>query len=259
MAYGGGAVGAAGGLDALYTGSAPGYRKKRLEPMMKKLGQGARQGGDPGGSPFPVSITPRGGPMQAAVARGTLDSGAYLHAVQALNQARMADQSIGVPGIGGPPGIPGFKAPPLPGGGAPPPGGGGLFGYDPGMAGYFAVQALQQLGLPTAWAAPTSATWDILGGANGVPGETYAGFGPYASGADLTRGTHADNPNSSAYGIFQALTNLHDVGQGYLSGDPLAQFLWGFNYIDDRYGSPWAAWDFKSMWDKPSGPDGYWY
>lgn len=51
----------------------------------------------------------------------------------------------------------------------------------------------------------------------------------------------ADNPTSSAYGIPQALTSVHDVGRAYLAGDPRAQILWGLRYIANRYGSPTAA------------------
>lgn len=53
--------------------------------------------------------------------------------------------------------------------------------------------------------------------------------------------TSADNPTSSAYGIPQAMTSLHNVGDKYMSGDARAQIMWGLNYIKDRYGNPSAA------------------
>jgi murein DD-endopeptidase MepM/ murein hydrolase activator NlpD len=62
--------------------------------------------------------------------------------------------------------------------------------------------------------------------------------------------TTADNPSSSAYGIPQALTDLHDMPPGYGdgdhpgSGDPKVQIAWGLNYIKGRYGDPNKAWDF---------------
>lgn len=54
----------------------------------------------------------------------------------------------------------------------------------------------------------------------------------------------ADNPTSSAYGIPQALTELHDLPAGYLT-DAETQIRWGLGYIRDSYGSPCSAWGFK--------------
>lgn len=61
--------------------------------------------------------------------------------------------------------------------------------------------------------------------------------------------TNADNPTSSAYGIPQALTQLHGLGQAYMR-NPQVQIAWGLNYIKDRYGNPNKAWDFwqKNHW-----------
>ncbi len=58
--------------------------------------------------------------------------------------------------------------------------------------------------------------------------------------------TDADNPSSSAYGIPQALTQLHGLGPKYMK-DPRTQINWGLNYIAGRYGTPAKAWDF---WQK---------
>jgi hypothetical protein len=55
--------------------------------------------------------------------------------------------------------------------------------------------------------------------------------------------TNADNPSSSAYGIPQALTSLHHLGDKYKT-DPRTQILWGLNYIAGRYGNPQSAWKF---------------
>jgi hypothetical protein len=55
--------------------------------------------------------------------------------------------------------------------------------------------------------------------------------------------TNADNPTSSAYGIPQALTELHNLGDKYKT-DPRTQILWGLNYIAGRYGTPANAWKF---------------
>ena len=54
----------------------------------------------------------------------------------------------------------------------------------------------------------------------------------------------ADNPTSSAYGIPQALTELHDLPADYLTSAE-AQIRWGLEYIQDSYGSPCSAWEFK--------------
>ena len=48
---------------------------------------------------------------------------------------------------------------------------------------------------------------------------------------------HADNPTSSAAGLFQKMTNLHGPLEPTIEG----QIMWGLNYIKDRYGSPSQA------------------
>ncbi len=55
----------------------------------------------------------------------------------------------------------------------------------------------------------------------------------------------ADNPTSSAYGIPQALTQLHDLPADYNTSAE-AQIRWGLGYIEDTYGTPCSAWSFKS-------------
>jgi hypothetical protein len=54
----------------------------------------------------------------------------------------------------------------------------------------------------------------------------------------------ADNPTSSAYGIPQALTSLHDLPADYMTSAE-AQIRWGLDYIDRAYGTPCNAWAFK--------------
>ena len=54
----------------------------------------------------------------------------------------------------------------------------------------------------------------------------------------------ADNPTSSAYGIPQALTELHELPADYMTSAE-SQIRWGLDYIADSYGSPCAAWEFK--------------
>lgn len=55
----------------------------------------------------------------------------------------------------------------------------------------------------------------------------------------------ADNPSSSAYGIPQALTQLHDLPADYMTSAE-AQIRWGLEYIQDTYGTPCSAWSFKA-------------
>ena len=54
---------------------------------------------------------------------------------------------------------------------------------------------------------------------------------------------HADNPHSSAYGIPQALpgSKMASAGDDW-ANNPVTQIKWGLGYIQDRYGSPCAAW-----------------
>lgn len=56
---------------------------------------------------------------------------------------------------------------------------------------------------------------------------------------------NADNPNSSAYGIPQALPGkkMAIIADDWKT-NPQTQIKWGLKYIDERYGSPCEAWDF---------------
>jgi len=57
---------------------------------------------------------------------------------------------------------------------------------------------------------------------------------------------HADNPNSSAYGIPQALpgSKMSSAGPDW-QNNAETQIRWGLNYIKERYGSACSAWSFK--------------
>lgn len=57
--------------------------------------------------------------------------------------------------------------------------------------------------------------------------------------------TDADNPTSSAYGIPQALTQLHELPADYMTSAE-AQIRWGLEYIQGSYGTPCSAWSFKA-------------
>lgn len=58
---------------------------------------------------------------------------------------------------------------------------------------------------------------------------------------------HADNPNSSAYGIPQALpgSKMSSAGSDW-SSSAETQIRWGLGYIKDRYGTACSAWSYKS-------------
>ncbi len=56
----------------------------------------------------------------------------------------------------------------------------------------------------------------------------------------------ATNPSSGAYGIPQALpgSKMATVGSDWRT-NPATQIIWAIGYMEDRYGSPCAAWSFK--------------
>jgi hypothetical protein len=56
----------------------------------------------------------------------------------------------------------------------------------------------------------------------------------------------AQNPSSGAYGIPQALpgSKMATAGDDWQT-NPATQIRWGLSYIDSRYGTPCAAWQFS--------------
>jgi hypothetical protein len=58
---------------------------------------------------------------------------------------------------------------------------------------------------------------------------------------------HATNASSGAYGLVQALpaSKMSTAGSDWKS-NPATQIKWGLNYMNSRYGSPAAAWNFWS-------------
>lgn len=55
----------------------------------------------------------------------------------------------------------------------------------------------------------------------------------------------ATNPSSGAYGLVQALpaSKMASAGSDWKT-NPATQISWGLSYMNERYGSPCAAWDF---------------
>ena len=54
----------------------------------------------------------------------------------------------------------------------------------------------------------------------------------------------AQNPSSTAYGLFQFLNSTWKTVGGTKTSDPKMQTVYGLKYIADRYGSPSKAWSF---------------
>jgi cell wall-associated NlpC family hydrolase len=56
---------------------------------------------------------------------------------------------------------------------------------------------------------------------------------------------HADNPSSDAYGIPQAMSNIHkETATAAWRNSAEKQIAWGIKYIKGRYGNPAKAWSF---------------
>ncbi|MGI5140427.1 MULTISPECIES: transglycosylase SLT domain-containing protein [unclassified Streptomyces] len=58
---------------------------------------------------------------------------------------------------------------------------------------------------------------------------------------------HATNSSSGAYGLVQALpgSKMASAGADWKT-NPATQIKWGLDYMNSRYGSPAAAWNFWS-------------
>ena len=58
---------------------------------------------------------------------------------------------------------------------------------------------------------------------------------------------HANNASSGAYGLVQALpaSKMASAGSDWKT-NPATQIKWGLDYMNSRYGSPVAAWNFWS-------------
>ncbi|MET9619417.1 MULTISPECIES: transglycosylase SLT domain-containing protein [unclassified Streptomyces] len=77
-----------------------------------------------------------------------------------------------------------------------------------------------------------------------VPAGQYQAFSKiveHESGWNFT----ATNSSSGAYGLVQALpaSKMASAGSDWKT-NPATQIKWGLNYMNERYGSPNAAWSF---------------
>ncbi|MEV8399221.1 C40 family peptidase [Streptomyces niveus] len=69
----------------------------------------------------------------------------------------------------------------------------------------------------------------------------------------------ADNPNSDAYGIPQAMSNIHkETATSEWRNSPAKQISWGLKYIKGRYGTPSKAWSFWNSKNPHWYKDGAW-
>ncbi|WP_377268384.1 transglycosylase SLT domain-containing protein [Peterkaempfera sp. SMS 1(5)a] len=77
-----------------------------------------------------------------------------------------------------------------------------------------------------------------------VPAGQWAAFDAIVS-HESGWNPHAVNASSGAYGLGQALpgAKMASVGGDWKS-NPATQVQWTLNYMNDRYGSPNAAWAF---------------
>lgn len=69
---------------------------------------------------------------------------------------------------------------------------------------------------------------------------------------------NAQNPSSTAYGLFQFLDSTWAGVGGSKTSDPYQQAIYGGRYIKQRYGSPSAAWAFWQN-PQPNPYGGNWY
>ncbi|WNI17615.1 C40 family peptidase [Actinacidiphila sp. ITFR-21] len=71
--------------------------------------------------------------------------------------------------------------------------------------------------------------------------------------------THADNPSSDAYGIPQAMSNIHkETATSAWRNSASLQIAWGLKYIKGRYGSPSKALSFWNSHNPHWYKDGAW-
>ncbi|MFD3943686.1 transglycosylase SLT domain-containing protein, partial [Streptomyces sp. NPDC058579] len=77
-----------------------------------------------------------------------------------------------------------------------------------------------------------------------VPASQYASFSKIVN-HESSWNPSATNSSSGAYGLVQALpaSKMSSAGSDWKT-NPATQIKWGLNYMNERYGSPNAAWAF---------------
>ena len=100
---------------------------------------------------------------------------------------------------------------------------------------------------PAQAATPTSASSPQAVAHQMIPDPAqYAAFNKIVS-HESGWNMHATNASSGAYGLVQALpaSQMASAGSDW-KNNPATQIKWGLNYMNSRYGSPAAAWNFWS-------------
>lgn len=91
------------------------------------------------------------------------------------------------------------------------------------------AKAADEAGVPASWA-DADDLWSLLG--------------KESSSTRTKLNPTAQNPSSSAYGIFQFLDSTWGSVGGSKTSDPYKQSVYGLKYIKQRYGTPTGAWNF---------------
>ena len=104
------------------------------------------------------------------------------------------------------------------------------------------LTALGAVAVPGTAHAATSSPQQIA--AQIVPADQYASFAAIIS-HESGWNTTATNPSSGSYGLGQALpgSKMATAGADWKT-NPQTQIRWALDYMNTRYGSPNAAWNF---------------
>ncbi|MFC9327629.1 transglycosylase SLT domain-containing protein [Kitasatospora sp. NPDC057015] len=106
------------------------------------------------------------------------------------------------------------------------------------------IAALGSVVAPTVAGATTPASSAKALAAQIVPANQLASFNQIVAHESSWNVT-ATNASSGAYGLVQALpgSKMASAGADWKT-NPATQIKWGLNYMNERYGSPNAAWSF---------------
>ncbi|WP_371483017.1 transglycosylase SLT domain-containing protein [Kitasatospora sp. NBC_00315] len=106
------------------------------------------------------------------------------------------------------------------------------------------IATLGSVVAPTVASASTPASSAQALAAKIVPANQLASFNQIVS-HESSWNVNATNASSGAYGLVQALpgSKMASAGADWKT-NPATQIKWGLNYMNERYGSPNAAWAF---------------
>jgi hypothetical protein len=108
------------------------------------------------------------------------------------------------------------------------------------------IARIKKLGYEPGTTDPKSMARQILQNKFGYGSDQFACFNNIIMRESMWN-VHATNAGSGAYGIPQALpgSKMASVGSDWRT-NPATQIIWGVRYMKSTYGSPCAAWGFKS-------------